>query len=290
MISIRRLFSFIQTYNKGDNKMIPKVNFCGVDISRLIVGGNTISGTSHISAELDAEMEDYFTTQKVKDMFWRCQENGINTMQLRADKHIMRIIREFRLEGGNMHWIAQHGREYGSFEGIIGLMASYKPALMYLHGYSVDEMFKDGAQKEIERMLGIMKKTGIPVGLCTHMPEVIEYSEIHRWNIDFYMASIYNIMVPERMEQSDKVGNEDPLFIDSDIPLMYEAIRGVDKPCLAFKILGSTRRCQSQETVAAAFKECYASIKKNDAAIVGMFPRDLDEVTLNAKYAAEAMK
>ena len=270
--------------------MIPKVNFCGVEISRLIVGGNTISGTSHVSKELDAEMEDYFTTQKVKEMLFRCREYGINTMQLRADKHIVRIIREFRLEGGNMHWIAQHAREFGSFEGNVGMITAYKPALMYLHGYVGDELFIRGAFDEIKNMLGIMKKTGIPVGLCTHMPEVIEYSEMHRWDVDFYMCSIYNILVPERVAQSRKDGNEDALFIASDIPVMYEAIRSVDKPCLAFKILGSTRRCQTQDMVAQAFDECYASIKEGDAAIVGMFPKSIDEVKLNAGYAAEAIK
>lgn len=269
--------------------MLPKVDFCGAEISRLIVGGNTISGTSHISAELDAEMEDYFTTQKIKDMLFRCQEHGINTMQMRGDKHIMRLIREFRLEGGNMNWIGQTAREMMSFEGNANLMASYKPALMYLHGYSTDELFKDGNIDEIKRCLGLLRKTGVPVGLCTHMPEVIEYSEMHKWDIDFYMCSIYNIMVPERQAQGAIVGNEDPMFVDSDIPLMYEAIRSVDKPCLAFKILGSTRRCGSQEEVAAAFKECFTSIKAGDAAIVGMYPKEIDQVALNVKYVLDAL-
>ena len=269
--------------------MLPTVDFCGTEISRLIVGGNTISGTSHVSKEMDNAMEDYFTTQKIKDMLFKCMEVGINTMQLRGDKHIMRLIREFRLEGGNMHWIGQTAREMGSFEGNAGQMASYKPALMYLHGYSVDELYKEGNIDEILRCLAVLRSTGVPVGLCTHIPEVIEYAELHRWDVDFYMCSIYNIMVPERMAQSELDGNEDALFVDSDIPLMYEAIRSVDKPCLAFKILGSTRRCQDQESVAKAFAECYASIKKGDAAIVGMFPRDIDQVTANANYVLKAL-
>ena len=271
--------------------MVPKVDFCGVEISRLIVGGNTVSGTSHVSPKMDSEMEDYFTTQKIKDMLYRCQEHGINTMQMRGDKHIMRLLREFRLEGGNMNWIGQTAREMMSFEGNANLMASYKPALMYLHGYSTDDLFKAGNLDEIKRCLGILRKTGVPVGLCTHMTEVIEYSEMHKWDIDFYMCSVYNIMVPERQAEAQALGggNEDPLFIDSDIPLMYEAIRSVDKPCLAFKILGSTRRCQSQEQVAAAFAECFASIKEGDAAIVGMFPKEIDQVALNAKYTVDAL-
>ena len=71
---------------------------------------------------------------------------------------------------------------------------------------------------------------------------------------------------------------------------MYEAVRGVKKPCLVFKILGATRRCASQEAVAKAFMECFASIKKTDAVVVGMFPMDFDQVTANARYTAEAIE
>jgi hypothetical protein len=70
------------------------------DISRLILGGNIISGTSHLSPEADAEMEDYYTTENIKKALFRSEECGINTMALRGDKHIFRIIREYRQEGG----------------------------------------------------------------------------------------------------------------------------------------------------------------------------------------------
>ena len=40
---------------------LPEIDFCGTRISRLIIGGNPISGTSHQNAGLDAQMEDYYT-------------------------------------------------------------------------------------------------------------------------------------------------------------------------------------------------------------------------------------
>ena len=270
--------------------MLPTVDFCGVKLSRLILGGNMISGTSHVSHEMSAIMEDYFTTQKVKDMFFDCQKAGINAMQLRGDKHIMRIIREYRQEGGNMHWIGQPAREMASFEANVSQMASYKPSMMYLQGVSTDELFKEGNYDEIVRCLKVLRKVGVPVGLCTHMPEVMEYSEAKKWDVDYYMSCVYNISVPEREAKSRAEGNEDALFVESDIPIMYEAIRSVDKPCLAFKILGATRRCQNQDTVAHAFKECFDSIKDNDAVIVGMFPKDMDQVTANVNHALAALK
>ena len=269
--------------------MLPKANFCGVDISRLIVGGNMVSGVSHVNPQMDQEMEDYFTTQRVKDMLFQCQEAGINTFQFRGDKHIYRIMREFRLEGGNMNWIAQSAPEHRVYETNVEQMANYKPVLMFHHGVVTDDLFKAGEYAELERRLGVIRKTGIPTGLCTHMPEVVEYAEAHKWDLDFYMCSAYNLSVPERLEKWHSTGNEDHIFIDSDVPLMYEAIRCTDKPCLVFKILGSSRRCQSQETVAHAFKECFASIKNNDAVVVGMYPKDMDQVTANVKHVKEAL-
>ena len=270
--------------------MMEKVDFCGREISRLIVGGNTVSGTSHASKELDVAMEDYFTTENIKKMLFRCMECGINTMQFRGDKHILRIIREFRLEGGDMHWIAQTAPEMGSFEGNVSQMAAYKPALMYHHGVITDNLYKAGKFDEIVRRLQVIRKTGVPVGLCTHMPEVMEYAELHKWDVDFFMCCVYNISLAERQKQSQEAGNEDALFVEADIPVMYEAIRATAKPCLAFKILGATRRCQSQATVQAAFDEAFSCIKPSDAVIVGMFPKDMDQVLLNSQYAQAAMR
>ena len=269
--------------------MLPTVDFCGHAISRLIVGGNPVSGTSHVSAAMDAEMEDWFTTRRVKELLFRCQEAGINTFQFRGDKHILRIIREFRLEGGRMNWIAQSAREM-DFDENVEFMAAYRPALIYHHGYVTDDLFLAGEFDEIRRRLGVIRKTGVPAGLCTHMPQVVEYAETHGWDADFYMCSVYNIRVPERRTQSDLDGNEDALFVDSDIPVMYQTIRSTDKPCLVFKILGATRRCRTQEDVAGAFRECFHNIKAGDAAIVGMFPQAMDQVTANVQYTMEALK
>ena len=269
--------------------MIPIVDFCGAKISRLIVGGNTISGTSHFNKKMDAELEDYFTVANIKKMLFRCQEFGITTMQLRGDKHIMRLIREFRQEGGKLNWIAQSAPEMGSFDGNIKQMAAYKPVLMYHHGNVTDDLYKSGKMDELVRRFKVMRETGVPVGLTTHMPEVVEYSETHHWDVDFYMCCVYNFSIPSRQEQVKREGNEEPFFNEADPPLMYQAIRSVKKPCLAFKFLASTRRCKDQNSVKAAFDEVYANIKPGDAAIVGMFPRDTDQVALNSKYAEEAI-
>jgi hypothetical protein len=255
-----------------------------------MIGGNPFSGNSHVSKEMDARMEDFFTTKQIKKTLFRCMECGINAMQLRADKHITRMIREFRQEGGNLHWIAQTASEYGSFEGNLALIKACGAIAAYHHGTVTDMLFKAGEYAELVKRFALMRSLGIPVGLGTHMPEVIRYAEEHRWNVDFYMASVYNLSRAERASSAvTGISNENEPFFDEDIPLMYSAIRETAKPCLAFKILGATRRCGSQEQARLAFHEAFTNIKAGDGVVVGMFPTDMDQVKINAGYAEEAI-
>ena len=271
--------------------MLPTVLFGKTEITRLIIGGNPFSGNSHVSRQLDGEMMDFFTCDKIKETLFRSMECGINTVQLRGDKHIVRMLREFRAEGGNLHWIAQTTPESFSFEANIQQMAAVGAVAIYHHGTVTDALFKEGNYDEIIRRLGIIRKTGLPVGLGTHMPQVIEYAEAHHWDIDFYMACVYNLSRIDRVSSAiTGKSNEEEPFFEEDIPVMYKTIRSTDKPCIAFKILGATRRCQSQETVKAAFLEAYQNIKKIDVVNVGVYPKDIDQVSLNAGYAEEGIR
>ena len=264
--------------------MLPTVPFGEHRITRLIIGGNPFSGNSHISRELDDEMMDYFSTGNIKKTLSDCQRHGLNTMQLRADRHITRIIREFRQEGGEMHWIAQTCPELGDFAGSVRRTMDYGPIAIYHHGTIADNLFKEGKIDELKARLAVMRETGALVGLGTHMPEVIEYAEEHNFDIDFYMACVYNLSKVQRQSSSlTGVANQGEPFDEEDRELMFKAIRGTKKTCLAFKILGATRRCATPGDVYSAFEEAFANIKPVDAVVVGMFPRDSDQVRENAE-------
>ena len=275
--------------NTAPNRL-PTVDFCGTPISRLIIGGNPFSGNSHQNAQLDAEMEDYFTTQRIKETLWRCLDNGIDTMQLRGDKHIMRILREFRLEGGRMHWIGQTATEMTPYENNVRMIKNNGAFALYHHGTLTDSLFKEGRYDEIERRLRVIRESGMAVGLGSHMPEVFEHAEKHRWDVDFYMCCVYNISKIARVSSAvTGQANTDEPFDEEDRQIMFSFIRSTAKPCLAFKILGAGRRCATETDIAAAFTEAYASIKPGDACIVGMFPRDSDQVRENAALVRKVL-
>ncbi len=263
--------------------MLPTIKIGNTDVTRLIVGGNPFSGFSHWDRELDWQMRDYFTAAKIKEVLFRCRENGMNTMLLRGDMHIMRLIHEFRQEGGDLHWICMSASEFDNFDRHVNQVVQYKPAAMYHHGSVTDAMFKRGEFDELKRRIAVMKDKGLTAGLGTHMPEVMEYAEEHDWGVDFYMSCVYNISL------DPKPGKTGERFEEEDIPVMYEMIRKIQKPCLAFKILGAGRRCATQQQVQAAFIEAYRNIKDTDGVVVGMYPKNEDQPRLDAEYARNAL-
>jgi len=264
--------------------MLPAVPFGRHQITRLIVGGNPFSGNSHVSREMDDEMMDYFTTDNIKKTLFDCQRNGLNAMQLRADRHITRIIREYRLEGGDMHWIAQTCPELGDFAGSVRGMKYYAPIGIYHHGTITDNLYKEGKIDELKSRLAVIRETGALVGLGTHMPEVIEYCEEHNLDVDFYMACVYNLSKVQRQSSSiTGVANQGEPFDEEDRDIMYRAIRKTPKTCLAFKIMGATRRSRTPADAENAFAEAFANIKDTDAVVVGMFPKYSDQAADNAR-------
>ncbi len=270
--------------------MLPQVDFCGRSVSRLIIGGNPFSGNSHQNAQMDSEMEDFFTTAKIKETLYQCLNNGINTCQLRGDKHIMRILREMRLEGAQLNWVGQTAPEMTPFEQNVNLIKKNGAFALYHHGTVTDDLFKRKEYGEIERRLRVIRESGMAVGLGSHMPEVFEYAESHHWDVDFYMCCVHNLSKIDRVSSSitGKLNEGEP-FDDEDRPLMYAFIRSTDKPCLAFKILGAGRHCATSADVEAAFGEAFASIKPCDSVIVGMYPKDKDQVTENAQIVRRVL-
>ncbi len=264
--------------------MLKTVKLGDYEITRLIIGGNPFKGNSHLSNELNEEMIDYFTAENIKKTLFRCEELGINTMQVRADSHMMRLIREYRNEGGKLHWIAQTASEIHPYETNVSTTASWGAIAIYHHGTMTDSLFKAGEYDEIKRRLEVIRRTGKLTGLCSHSPRVIEYAEEHKWDVDFYMLSLYNLSKIDRVssDMSGKPNIGEP-FDEEDRELAYKTIKAINKPFLVFKVLGAGRRCQSSETVEAALTETFRNIKETDMVVVGMFPKYKDQVYENVK-------
>ena len=215
---------------------LPTIDFFGHRVSRLIVGGNPITGHSHFSHDLDNEMVDYFTAENAKKLLFQCEQHGINAMQLRGDRHLLRLIHEYRDQGGKLMWIAQTVSELADIRAGVRSIAAYEPIAIYLHGTRADNYWKTGKLDQLKDDLAALRDSGLPAGLGSHTPEVIEESEDKGWDVDFYMAALYNPykLTPGWRESFLASGKHEPeIYEHTDRDRMCNVIRQTRKPCLA---------------------------------------------------------
>jgi len=274
---------------------IPKVKLGSseVEVTRLISGGNPLCGNSHFSPEMSADMREYFTAEQVVTYLHELEACGINALQARGDFHrVLHWVELHKREGGKLHFIAQTASEMHDVFSNIRVIAATGAVGIYHHGSRTDNLWLDGKIDEVEDYLKCMRDSGVQVGLASHIPEVIEYVEEKGWDLDFYMACVYNLNRSRResalVDGSFNAGANER-FDPGDPPRMCSVVQKTEKMCLAFKFLAAGRLCRTQEQVAEAFRTVFANIKPIDAVIAGMFPKYEKQIPLNVEHALAAI-
>jgi len=268
------------------------VRIGSVSVGRFLIGHNPPSGNSHISAEVDAAMRAYFNDQTVPALYRQAEELGLRTIMIRGDYRMLDWVELYRRAGGTMNVVGQTASEMHDIFANIRVMAAAGVEAIYHHGTQTDKFWREGRIDDCRDYLQCMRDCGVAVGLGTHQPEIIDHAQQNGWDVDFYVASFYNLSrVPrESSAVTGRKAYDIEVYDDADRERMCEMILAVDKPVLAFKILGAGRKCGSQEQVAEAFRYAYSHIKPSDAVVVGVFGRDADELALDVGYARDACR
>jgi len=71
-----------------------------VDVSRLCMGGNPISGFSHQGDERSREMLAYYTPAQVRETLHLAESLGVNTLFARTDEHVLSLVKGYWDDGG----------------------------------------------------------------------------------------------------------------------------------------------------------------------------------------------
>jgi hypothetical protein len=288
------------TANAAGPQELPMVRFGKVPISRLVCGSNPFGGLSHISEFINREMRAFFTPEQVLKTCRRCTEVGINTFEpLRAN-----IYEALQKEGIKVQgFLRGQGdparvKQFAATPGVIGI---------HHYGVATDNWFKEGQFDVVRDYTKRIRDTGLLVGVAAHMPEAIAEAESQGWDVDYYMTCVYQW--GRRQEEFEKLAGShkdllpietytvvtpqekrSEVFLSGDPPKMFKVVKQVKKPCVVYKILAAGRRCETPQTVEAAFKEAFENIKPTDAVIVGFYDRYTDQPAENAelvrKYGA----
>jgi hypothetical protein len=197
---------------------------------------------------------------------------------------------EHRLNGGKMQWIVQTASEFADMSRHIAEISRYEPIAIYHHGTHTDNSWYTGKMDAVRDILKMIHDQGLPAGIGTHIPQVVEYIEERGWDPDFYMCCFYNLArqykaapaTDQDAYAKDKFPRDDPLR-------MTGVMRQVDRPCIGFKIMAASRNCETPEDVGRAFRYAFDHIKASDMVDVGMFQKYGNQVAENAAFVREIL-
>ena len=269
--------------------MIPTVDFYGSNITRLILGDNPFTGHSYINhVHSGDEMMDYYTADKCVRALFCAEENGINAYLALASQFILRVIRQYKNEGGKMHILFQ-SYPATPLDTNIREMLACKPTAIYHQGGSFDYLVEQGKTDEIKSRLKMIRESGVLTGFGTHEPETVMRAESEGWDVDFYVTCLYNARKEQRGQQSGFITGKtkELVFYPGDPPLMFDAIQSVKKPCIAFKLFAGGQifldksEDKKREAAERAIADAYANIKPNDVACIGVFQKYTDQIREN---------
>jgi hypothetical protein len=243
-------------------------------VSRLICGGNLISGFAHSRdlIYLSPLLTKYFTDEKICETLDLCESRGINTCILRVDAHTLRVMKKYRNEyGGKIQWIAQVKPTEEDPEGDINAAVEASAIGVYVHGGVGDDMVAKGKMDFFKKVVEIGRQRAAVVGLGAHDIATTKAYEAAGLECDFYMKTLnskqyWSANAPTEM---DNVWEKTP---EETVAFM----KGVAKPWIAFKVMGAGAIHPNE-----AFK--YAFANGADFICAGMFDFQVVEDIMIAK-------
>ena len=246
--------------------MLPTVDFCGLTVTRLIIGANPFGGFSHQNPERDEEMRAYYTPERIEETWTRAWAAGIDTMITNNETpHVIRTTAEYLAQGGPLQWIAQlNCNSTSTMQTAIDQAVEIGCKAAYLHGGFVDHLYAEQDEKALREYVRHGQSLGIPMGVAGHKPEV------HDWVdgldlVDFHVVCFFNC--------GSLHSGKGHKFKLADVFPAAQCIQRLGKPCIAYKIMGAGRI-----DPVMAFEFAFEHIKPTDVVNVGMHRGDKDDM------------
>lgn len=225
-----------------------------LEISRLISGGNLISGWSH-ARDLNYVhhlMRNYNTDEKIMDTMELMEENGVNTIIADPSERPYRVFPKYWDErGGKMQWIAEGHPSSDDLKTDIQTSIEHGASAVYIQGCICDVWLREGKIDLLGECMEIIKSHGVPAGIGGHMLDVIKTSEERGYGAEFYVKTFHHdkywSATPEENRKDfcwyDNVHQDHDEFHDNIWCLnpkeTWEYMKNVKKPWVAFKTLAA---------------------------------------------------
>ena len=220
---------------------VPHTNIIGgVEFSRIILGGNLISGWAHARDLLYVSelVKAYHTDEKVFNTFSIAEQCGINTFL--TGPVLSRVITKYwRNNIGNIKFISGGpGVGATAVEKLIdGAKKSIDigAAACYVHGGFSDVWAKAGEYDQIQKVVEFIRQNGIPAGIGGHRIETIKGCVEHGIKPDFWVKTLHDHKYWSARPGEEYEDNNWCYKPQETIDFM----ESLDEPWIAFKVMAA---------------------------------------------------
>ncbi len=226
---------------------VPSGKIKDISISRVMIGGNLISGFAHARdlIYVSTWLKKYFTDEKVIETLWLCQACGINTAVFRCDKDTIRILDKYWRRGGKVQWLAQ---TYPKDDDLTNVkMAIDNGAIgAFVQGNIADRFVFDNKVEYIHKTIEYVRENGLIAGTAAHSISVPQACVKRGINPDFYLKTFHHMNYPSA--KATPFDSSDPYLPQQDTPLSIwcmgdkataDFFKENTTPWIAFKVLAA---------------------------------------------------
>ncbi len=256
---------------------LPMGRIGNVEFSRLMLGGNLISGHAHARdlRYVATLMRRYNTEARIAETLETAEANGINVINTWVMDDNSHIFKHWK-RGGKMKWIAQARLDgnggYSQFRRAVDEGASG----VHITGDNAEGLLAQGKFDKVAESVELIRSMKRVAGVAAHDFRVVIECEKRKLDVDFYQATFHShdYFSGPRPGDTEALGANDNYWCVNP-NLAVEFMAKVQKPWIAFKILAA-----GALPPRSAFP--YAINNGADFILVGMFDWQIEE---NAKLA-----
>jgi hypothetical protein len=274
----------------GAKAQLPMGRIGNIQISRLICGGNLISGYAH-SRDLiyvSPLLKHYFSDEKILETWARCEEHGVNTMILYpADRRAAALYERYRAQGGRIQYLAQVNPEKNDLVTAVKQAKDAGATGIFLLGNLGDQWTREGEVGLIGQLIEHIKDHGLIAGVAGHELRTIIAVEKAGFAPDFYLKTLHGTNYwstrrPDQMKEViDNYGIDNYWCMDPAETIAY--MSGLERPWIAYKVLAA-----GAIHPRAGFKHAFEN--GADFAAVGMFDFQISEDVAVANEVLKATR
>ena len=167
----------------------------------MLLGGNQLAFATH-SRDLRYVgnlVKHYYTDAKLLETLATAEAQGIDTLAVHPDPHVMAVLKQHRAAGGKIKWIlsteppavqVEPGLE--AYRRRIAELVDYGVEGIYLWGVRADKLVNDGQLDLMAKAFEAIKDTKLPAGVGAHALKTVMACEKLQLPTDFYMKTFHH--------------------------------------------------------------------------------------------------